>query len=79
VGHGSPDTLFVDVHTTVLTAHALLYEPPQEVVADFTPHGRLVVVHLGKYVGGGGSVERGRVEERRKEGRRNMFSSDIAQ
>ena len=65
MGHGSPDTLFVDVHTTVLTAHALLYEPPQEVVADFTPHGRLVVVHLGRYVGGKGDLGE-RVEERRK-------------
>jgi len=59
VGHGSPDTLFVDVHTTVLTAHALLYEPPQEVVADFAPHGRLVVVPLGRYIGGGGRRECG--------------------
>ena len=57
MGHGSPDTLFVDVHTTVLTAHALLYEPPQEVVADFAPHGRLVAVHLGRYIGGEGGGE----------------------
>ena len=65
MGHGSPDTQFVDVHTTVLTAHALLYEPPQEVVTDFTLHWRLVVVHLGRYVGGKGDLGE-RVEERRK-------------
>ena len=36
----------MDVHPTVLALHALLSQPPQEVVADLTPGRGYVGVHL---------------------------------
>ena len=76
MGHGCLDTLSVDVHTAVFTAHTLLYDPPQEVVADFTPRGTLVVMYLGgNLVGGGrlGEREGGGREQRREVGGRDMY------